>query len=521
MSDAAGPGGPTGRVFLVGAGPGAPDLLTLRGAELLRRAEVVLYDSLVDPVLLELAPSRALRIDVGKRGHDEPVRSQRDIEELMIEHARRGRRVVRLKGGDPFVFGRGGEEAGACAAAGIPCEVVPGVSSAFAGPGLAGIPLTDRRHAASFAVVTGHKDPTKVREEIRWEGLAEAADTLVVLMGMRNLPELVEKMIAGGRAASTPAAAVMDASGSGQRVVEAPLAELPARVREAGLGAPSVVVVGDVVQLRAELPALDRMPLFGWRILVTRPEPAASDWAAGLREAGASVRSVPMIQIVPIVATPEQAEAFAAWDDYDAVLFTSANAARHLADRAREQDLDPEKLAVTAHCVGPATARAALAEGFAVGELPLRGFDARALADRLLAGGDLGGRRYLLPQALRGRGVLAEALRSAGARVDVVPVYRTEAAPFDAASLRAALQGGELDALLFASPSAVRAFADALGEHASAARDARIVALGPATAEALQQSGLPPDLQPESATLEACIEALAATGPPSAEGDAG
>lgn len=509
-----------GRVFLVGAGPGAPDLLTLRGAELLRRADVVLFDSLIDPVLLDLLPEHAERIDVGKRGHDEPVRSQRDIETLMVEHARRGRRVVRLKGGDPFVFGRGAEEAGACAAAGIPCEVVPGVSSAFAGPALAGIPLTDRRHAASFAVVTGHKDPTRVREEIRWEGLAEAADTLVVLMGMRNLPELVEKMIAGGRAATTPAAAVMDASSNAQRVVEAPLAELPERVREAGLGAPSVIVVGDVVRLRSELPALDRMPLFGWRVLVTRPEPAASDWVAGLREAGAQVRSLPMIEIVPIVGTPEQAEAFEAWDRYDAVLFTSANAVRQLAQRAREQGLDPAQLAVTAHCVGPATARAALAEGFAIGDLPLRGFDARALADRLLSEGDLGGRRYLLPQALRGRGVLAEALRSAGARVDVVPVYRTDPAPFDPAPLRAALRERELDALLFASPSAVRAFAGALEEDREAARAARIVALGPATAEALQEAGLPPDLQPESATLEACIEALAASRPPHDEGDA-
>ena len=500
-----------GRVFLVGAGPGAADLLTLRGARLLRSADVVIYDALASTDLLALAPADALRINVGKRGHEDPTRSQPDIQTLLVEHARAGRRVVRLKGGDPFVFGRGGEELSVCREAGIPCEVVPGVSSALAAPALAGIPLTDRRHAASFAVVTGHKDPTRVREEIRWQGLAQAADTLVILMGMRNLKEILGHLAAAGRAPDTPAAAVMEGSLPTQRVVKATLETLAAEVEAAGLGAPSVVVVGDVVRLRDELGSWESLPLFGRRVLVTRPREASEPWARALREAGAEPVVVPLIEIVPIVASPELDAALAGLGSYDALLFTSANAARHLAARLRERGQEPSRLSVPAHCVGPATARAAREAGFVVGELPLAGFDARALAERLLSEGDLGGRRYLLPRALKGRAALPEALRGAGADVDVVPVYRTEPAPFEADRLRASLEEGSLDALLFASPSAVHSFAAGLGPDGSrVARGAQVVALGAATAAALAEVGLPADVQPEHATTDACIEALAA-----------
>ena len=498
-----------GRVFLVGAGPGATDLLTLRGARLLRSADVVVYDALALNDLLAMAPPEALRINVGKRGHEDPTRSQSDIEEILIQHARAGKRVVRLKGGDPFAFGRGGEEFSACRAAQVPCEVVPGVSSALAVPALAGIPLTDRRFAASFAVVTGHKDPTRVREEIRWAGLARSADTLVILMAMRNLAEIADRLIEGGRAPDTPAAAVMEGSLPGQRVVEAPLEVLAERVRETGLGSPAVVVVGDVVGLRAELDSWESLPLFGRRVLVTRPAATAEAWVGALREAGAEPVAIPLIEIVPIVASPLLDAALADWERYDALLFTSANGALQLAGRARERGLDPRQLSVPAHCVGPATARAARASGFAVGELPLAGYNARALADRLLAAGDLGGRRYLLPQSAVGRRGLADALRGAGATVDVVPVYRTEPAPFDGQALRASLAEGALDAILFASPTAVRSFAHGLGADPREICRATVVALGGATAEALAELGLPADVQPESATVEACIEALA------------
>ncbi len=500
-----------GRVFLVGAGPGAPDLLTLRAARLLESADVVVYDSLASRELLSLAPEAAERIDVGKRGHDAPTRTQADIQALLIDRARAGKRVVRLKGGDPFVFGRGGEEASACREAGIPCDVVPGVSSALAVPALAGIPLTDRRHAASFAVVTGHKDPTQVREAIRWAGLATSADTLVILMGMRNLKDLVARLLDGGRSPDTPAAAIMDGTLPSQRVVVAPLSGLADAVTEAGLVAPGVIVVGHVVRLREELGAWDRLPLFGRRILVTRPAAGGQAWAGALREAGAEPWLVPMIEIEPIVASPELDAVFAAWNEIDELLLTSANAARQLAARARERGFDPRRLAATAHCVGPATARAAREVGFAIGELPLEGFDAVALAERLLSAGDLGGRRYLLPQAEGGRDLLASTLRGAGARVDVVPVHRTVPRSFDAEAVRTALSTGGVDAAIFASPSAVRSLVQGVGRAPARAPGVRTVALGPATTEALREVAIEPDLQPGSASIDACIEALCAS----------
>ena len=315
-----------GRVVLVGAGPGDPELLTRRGAEALRVADVVVHDALASRELLALAPAHAECIDVGKRGHEETTRPQEEINALLVRLAREGRNVVRLKGGDPFVFGRGGEECSALAAAGVPYEVVPGVSSVIGALAYAGIPVTDRRHAASFAVVTGHKDPTKVSEETRWGELATAADTLVILMGMRNLEALVQRILAGGRAPATPAAAVMEGTLPSQRVVEAPLAELPRRVQEAGLGAPSLIVVGDVVTLRESLAWYEKRPLFGRRVLVTRAEDQADDMVAALRAAGAEAVVTPMIRIAPPESFAAADAALARLGDYDVLLLTSANA---------------------------------------------------------------------------------------------------------------------------------------------------------------------------------------------------
>jgi len=261
---------PPGRVVLVGAGPGAADLITLRGERALREADAVVYDALAPEDLVALAPPGALRVNVGRRGHDEPTRTQEDINQLLVRLAREGKRVVRLKGGDPFVFGRGGEEATACLAAGVEVEVVPGVSSLLGALAAAGIPLTDRRFAASFAVVTGHKDPTRVREEIDWAALARSVDTLVILMGMRNLEDLVGRILAAGRDPETPSAVIMSGSTPEQRVVEAPLRELAKRVREAGLAAPALIVIGEVVRLRSALEGSGGLPLLGRRVAVTR-----------------------------------------------------------------------------------------------------------------------------------------------------------------------------------------------------------------------------------------------------------
>jgi len=503
------PGGRSGRVVLVGAGPGDPDLITLRGAAALRQADAVVYDALAAPELLELAPEHALRIDVGKRGHDLPTRAQDEINALLVRLAREGRRVVRLKGGDPFVFGRGGEEASACAAAGVPFEVVPGISSVVGALAYAGIPVTDRRHGASFAVVTGHKDPTAVARETRWEALAHAADTLVIVMGMRNLEAIAQRLVAGGLDPGTPAAVVMDGALPTQRVVEAPIGELAARAREAGLGAPAVVVVGDVVRLRRELAWFERSPLFGMRVLVSRAEEQAPELAAALRAAGARPEVVPLIRIEPPADFAAADAALESLDAYAAILFTSANAVRALAARAGVRGRALAGFAGRVLCVGPRTAEAARAAGFAVPGVAERR-DAYGLADLVQASGPVAGLRFLLPRAEAGSDVLAERLRAAGARADVVAVYRTVTAPVDAAALRARLAAGELDALTFTSPSTVRAFAELLDAPARGALERCLVAaIGPVTAEALRRRGIEPDAVPAGPGADELVAALA------------
>jgi uroporphyrinogen III methyltransferase/synthase len=499
-----------GKVVLVGAGPGAADLVTVRGLAALREADVVVFDSLAPRELLDEAPAGAERIDVGKRGHADPPRSQDEINQLLVDRARAGRRVVRLKGGDPFVFGRGGEEASACARAGVPFEVVPGVSSAIGVLAHAGIPVTDRRHAASFAVVTGHKDPSLARESLDLEGLARSADTLVVLMGMRNLEALVARILAAGRDPATPAAAVMLGTTARQRTVEAALADLPARVREAGVGAPAVIVVGDVVRLRAELAWYERLPLFGARVLVTRPREQAGDWVEALRAAGAEARVVPMIRIEPAGDAAEIAAVLARLDDYDAVLFASSNAVRELARRAAELGVPLGGRRPSYLCVGPATARAALQAGLPVAASPEERFDAEGLFEALQDRLPVAGRRFLLPRAEGGREALAARIAAAGGRADALVLYRSAPPDADPAALRAALVAGEFDTLGFASPSAARNFAALLDAEArEAAGRCTVAAIGPVTAEALAQRGLPPDVVSPRAEGEALVAALA------------
>ena len=499
-----------GKVILVGAGPGDPELLTLRGDAELRRADVVLYDSLAAPELLDRVPDGAECIDVGKRGHDAPTRSQLEISALLVDRARAGKRVVRLKGGDPFVFGRGGEELSACREAGIDVEVVPGVSSVVGGLAYAGIPLTDRRHAASFAVLTGHKDPSKPREALRWEALAASADTLVVLMGMRNLEEIVGRLL-DGRPAETPAAVVMDATLPRQRVLEAPLGELAQRAREGGFSAPALVVVGDVVGLRGELGWYERLPLAGARVLVTRTPEQARPWLTALRRAGADAHLVPLIEIVPVSDPAATAAALAELAHYDAVLLTSANAVTALAREITAAGRDFSHVR-SALCVGAATAAAARDAGLPVASLRPARSDAEGLLEAVLGAGPVAGFRFLWPCAEGARPVLPEGLRAAGAQVDALPLYRSAVpAALAAADLRASLAAGAFDVLTFASPSAVRHFADLLDGEARAASERTIVAaIGPVTATALSEIGLPAQVVPERPDADTLVRALAA-----------
>ena len=500
-----------GRVILLGAGPGDPDLITLRGLKALQNADAVVYDALAAPELLEHVPASATLHNVGKRGHDEPTRTQPETTALLIEHARAGDVVVRLKGGDPFVFGRGGEEASACVSAGIDFEVIPGISSSMAALAYAGIPITDRRFAASFAVVTGHKDPTKVSDETRWGELATAVDTLVILMGMSKLEDLVGRLIDGGRDPKTPAAVIMNGTKPSQRVVTAPLAEIAERSRAAGLGAPAALVVGDVVRLRETLNWFESRPLFGKRVLVTRDERPGGRLASALRDAGAEPVLAPMIHVVPPEDWLLVDAALADLTHYDGLLVTSAHAIRFLDERARARGVSLAESGMPVYCVGPETARVTREAGVPVRAIPDGRHDAEGLLDTLVRRFSPSGRRYLFPSADVARAVLPTGLVAAGASVDSVVVYRTLPSELGAAELQALLGETAIDILTFTSPSAVRNFVERLDDAAlRTAAGCLVGAIGPVTAEALRGVGLPADVVAESAGVQELVESLVA-----------
>jgi uroporphyrinogen III methyltransferase/synthase len=500
-----------GRVILLGAGPGDPDLVTVRGMNALREADAVVYDALAPKELLDLVPAGAALHDVSGRDHDPPTLPQPEITALLVELAREGKIVVRLAVGDPFIFGRGGEEATACAEAGLDFEVIPGVSSAIGALAYAGIPVADRRYAASFAVVTGREDPGKVSQETRWGALATAVDTLVILMGTRRLDDLAAHLLAAGRDPKTPAAVVMNATLPAQRVVEAPLGEIASRAQEAGVGAPAAVVIGDVVRLRETLAWFERRPLFGKRVLVTRDKSQSGGMVRALRDAGAEPVVVPMIRLAPPEDWAEVDAALDAIASYDAMLITSANAIRFLAGRAeaRGVSLTPADLEVL--CVGPETAKATRDAGLAVHRIPESRHDADGLLDEAVKHLPPKGRRFLFPRAEKAREVLPEGLSAVGAQVDSVTVYRTLPPEIDAAELRTLLVEEGLDALTFTSPSAVENFVALLDDESRAvAGRCTVAAIGPVTAEALRREGLAPDVLAERANVQDLVAALAA-----------
>jgi uroporphyrinogen III methyltransferase/synthase len=505
-----------GRVVLIGAGPGDPDLITVRGAKMMAQADVVLYDELATNELLDLAPDRAELVNVGKRGHDRPTRTQEEINQLLVDYARAGRMVVRLKGGDPLVFGRGGEEMSVCADAGIPFEVVPGVTSAVAALSYAGIPVTDRRYSASFAVVTGHKDPSRVSEQTRWRELGMAVDTLVILMGMRNLSGLVEELLAGGKAPDTPAAAVMHGTLPEQRTCVSTLAELPEAVLEAGLGSPSVVVIGDVVRLREGLSWWECQPLFGRGVLVTRAREQAAELAAALRSVGAAPVFEPMIELVPN-DDPEIGRRIAAviadLDRYRSIVFTSSNAVRFFARALQAEGAPITGLApgTKTFCVGNRTAEAALAAGFPVHVVASGRSDAEALLGQLLQSLPAGSERVLVPGSQIARTVIADGLRAAGTEVDAVPFYVNRRPEIDVLGLRRRLVGGELFALTFTSPSTVDHFIASLDDESrEAASQCMIAAIGRTTAKRLESVGMMPAVVPDRPDMSAVVAGLVA-----------
>src|SRR4051812_44764857 len=471
----------TGKVYLVGAGPGDPGLLTVRALELLREADVVIHNRLVPPEALEVAGGEL--VYVGKEGGGEQV-PQSETNRLLVEHARAGRSVVRLKGGDPFVFGRGGEEAQVQREAGIAFEGVPGVTAGVAAPAYAGVPVTQPGMASAVAFVTGHEDPAKPETAIDWEALAAFPGTLVFYMGVRALPRIAERLVAGGRAAGEPVAIVERGTMPGQRVVRGTLADIAERA--AGVRAPSITVVGPVAGL--ELGWLEAArPLAGVRVAVTRARAQASALAARLRALGAEVVEAPAIRVEPLEATvPDMSS-------YDLLCLTSPNGVERLFELVRDaRALSGPTVAV----IGPGTARALRAHGVEADIVP-----ERSVAESLVEALPGGMRRALIARAEEARDVLPDALRERGAEVDVLALYRTVAEPLSGEARAAALGA---DYATFTSASSVRFFAAAAGTLAGP----KLVSIGPATSEELRRHGAEPDLEADVHTPDGLVDAL-------------
>jgi len=499
-----------GTVYLVGAGPGDPGMITVAGLSRLKEADVIVYDRLVSPRLLEHAREDAKRIFVGKvagESHD-----QEAINRLLIEKARAGKRVVRLKGGDPFVFGRGGEEAEALRASGIPFEVVPGVTSAVAVPAYAGIPVTHRGIASTFAVITGHEDPEKPESTIAWDKLANAVDTLVFLMGTKTLAATVDNLIANGRAPDTPVAVIRWGTTPEQRTVTGTLADIVARVEDAVLTPPAVTVVGEVVRLRETLSWFEARPLFGKRVLITRTRRQASTLARLLAEEGAIPIELPAIEIEPAA---DPAAVSAAIGDLKAgryawAVFTSANAVDLWFGHLRDGGLDARAFAATkVAAIGPATAEALAERGIGADLVPAE-YVAEAVVEALRAAQGWGpeSQRVLIPRAEGARPELVEGLRAAGAEVDEVSLYRAavpETAPSEAISL---LRDGAIDIVTFTSSSTVRNLAAMLNGHIESLRGPLVACIGPITAKTAEELGLRVDLVADEYTVEGLVRAL-------------
>jgi uroporphyrinogen III methyltransferase / synthase len=496
-----------GKVYLVGAGPGDPGLLTLRGKELLEQAEVVIYDYLANEEFLKFAPLIAERIYVGKKGGDHTM-SQGDINQLLVEKGR-NRFVVRLKGGDPFVFGRGGEEAQVLAAEGIPFEVVPGVTAAIAVPAYAGIPLSHRDYAASMAFITGHERDDKADSKIAWDRLATAVGTLVFFMGIKNLSEICRNLIDHGRAPETPVAVIRWGTTPEQQTVIGTLRDIAEKVVRANLKPPAITVVGEVVRLREELNWFEQRPLFGRRMVVTRAREQASDFKTVLAELGADCIEFPTIAIEP----PPSWEALdAAINDvatYDWVIFTSVNGVHFFMERLRSAGRDVRDLhGVQLAAIGPKTAETIEQYGLRPDLVP-KEYRAESILDGL-SGGEIRRKRFLLPRAMAARDVLPETLRQWGAHVDVVPAYQTVLPPERSDEMMELLRAGKIDCLTFTSSSTVSNFFSMFekGSLLPLLENVCIACIGPITAKTAEAHGLVVDVMPSEYTIAGLTEAI-------------
>ena len=491
----------TGIVYIVGAGPGDRKLITLKGVECLQRADVVIYDLLLNDALLEHCPAHTEKI----RAPDPRVRATRQTElnQMLVEHAKAGKVVVRLKGGDPYIFGRGGEEAVALVEAGVPFEVVPGVTSAIAASAYAGIPVTHRDYASSVAFVTGHSAALRSDSNINWEHLATAVDTLVVYMGVAHLRQIVERLIIHGRSPQTPVSLVRVGTTPQQQVVQGTLDDIVQRVKTAQLESPAVIVVGEVNRLREQLRWFDTKPLFGKRILVTRARAQASQFANLLEANGAEVIQFPTIKIRPIESVDIPFP-----DQYDWIIFTSVNAVEIFYEHLRKIGKDTRAFGTSKICaVGPKTVEALNRIGVHPDFVPSHSRGSAIAAEIA----DVQSAKILLPRAKIATADLPNGLRQKGAVVDDIPIYDTvKVASENRDEIEADLLNGGIDLVTFTSSSTVTNFLEMFPTHAPAAllADVKVAVIGPTTQKTAVENGVKVDVLAREASIESLVEAI-------------
>lgn len=491
-----------GLVSLVGAGPGDPGLLTLKAARAIAACDALVYDYLVSDPILAFASPHCKKMYVGKKAGAHTL-TQDEITALIVRLGLEGNRVVRLKGGDVFVFGRGGEEAQALHAAGVPFEIIPGITSAIAAPAYAGIPITHRDHNTSFTIATGHEDPTKGYASLDFTKLANPSQTLVFLMAMGNLPAIVEKLLENGMPAGMPTAIVHEGTRPQQETLVAALGTIVAEVQRTGFTAPAVVVIGNVVRERENMRWFDRRPLFGKRVLITRPAGQAGEFAAKLWELGAEPIISPTIAVGPPDDPTAASDAVRRVRDFRWIVFTSVTAVGEFFHNLTAAGRDARAFGdARIAAIGPKTAEALSAHGVHADIIPAR-FVSDEIADKLLMKSEKDD-RVLIYRAQEARDVLPDALRAAGRRVEVVAAYKTTLVDNVDIAQQAALS----DIWTFASASAVHGFVRNVVAAAALSHGKSIACIGPITAQAVRDAGLRPDIVADEYTVEALIQIL-------------
>lgn len=496
-----------GMVYLVGAGPGDYRLITLKGKECLEKADVVICDYLADKRLLAFAPENVEYIYVGKKAGNHAMR-QENISQLIADKAKEGKCVVRLKGGDPFVFGRGGEEAEVLKNNGVKFEIVPGVTSAIAAPAYAGIPVTNRKVAVSFAVVTGHEDPTKGKSDINWEKLSTAVDTLVFLMGVGNLPHITSQLIKYGRSADTPAALVRWGTKAQQEVLITTVGKAAEDVIKHNLKPPAVFVVGNVVNLRSTIQWFDNKPLFGKNILITRARSQASKLTTALEELGANCIEAPAIKIAPPDDNYVSLDnAITKIHDYDWIIFTSTNGVERFFARLNEKNLDARCLSnAKIATIGTATADKLKNYGIIADKIPTM-FKAEGILE-VLQNDIQKGSKVLIPRAQKAREALPIGLRQMGAIVDVAETYCTKMADTNKDDIKDLLKNNQIDMVTFTSSSTVENLLKLIDGEKTLLNNVKTAVIGPITAKTCKNNGLKVDIEADVYTIDGLVNKI-------------